>query len=504
MQTSTHSSNTFLAHGMTKIGSDKRGNPRIWIEGKKLEQAGFTPQARYQMKIDTHRMRIELKVNPEGHRIVSHRQRRGADIPIVDIVNAETLKPFVNAETLRIDFANGTIIIEPAAREARRMRREARTLGRLKANQPLRTGSVSTGLGILSYALHQGLATEGLESEMAFSVEIDQEYQDLCAERNPAWHANTKAINMPLQDFAFDPVASATVEEVDILEAGIPCTAHSIAGRSKKQLAMPEHDPIAGHLVVGFLAIVAKVNPSVVIVENVPQYADSASFAILTNQLTEWGYHVDHTILRGEEHGCLEHRNRMAMIATSKGMQANVVEQIEDIAAKADISIKPVLGDILEDIEPDSGLWSKMEGLKKKEVRDRKAGKGFRMQILEPESKKVGTIGRGYAKIRSTEPKLKHPSNPDLMRQFTPVEHARIKGIPESLVEGLSVTTAHEMLGQSIVAAPFRALGEAVGRELCLWKGGAARKAVAPKVLFQNTSASKTNKIKDPEQLGLF
>jgi len=503
MQTSTHSNNAILAHGMTKIGSDKRGNPRIWIEGKKLEQAGFTPQARYQMKIDTEKMRIELRVNPEGHRIVSHRQRRGSDIPIVDIVNAETLKPFVNAETLRIDFTSGTIIIEPAAREARRMRREARTLGRLKNNQPLRTGSVSTGLGVLSYAIHQGLATGGLKSEMAFSVEIDQEYQDLCAERNPAWHQTTKAINMPLQEFAFDPVASASVEEVDILEAGIPCTAHSIAGRSKKRLAMPEHDPVAGNLVVGFLAIVAKVNPTVVIVENVPQYADSASFAILTNQLTEWGYHVDHTILRGEEHGCLEHRNRMAMIATSRSMQANVVAQIEEMTARAEAFIKPVLGDVLEDIEPDSGLWSKMEGLKKKEIRDREAGKGFRMQILEPKSEKVGTIGRGYAKIRSTEPKLKHPSNPDLMRQFTPVEHARIKGIPEEMVEGLSVTTAHEMLGQSIVAAPFRALGEAIGRELCMWKGGEMRQAKILRPMIQKAqNNAKTEQ--EPEQLGLF
>ena len=33
----------------TKLASDKRGNPRIWIEGRKLEAAGFLPQSRYRM-----------------------------------------------------------------------------------------------------------------------------------------------------------------------------------------------------------------------------------------------------------------------------------------------------------------------------------------------------------------------------------------------------------------------------------------------------------------------
>lgn len=458
---------TAIAHATTKLASDKRGNPRIWLEGRKLAQAGFTPQARYRMTIDADKRRIELTVAKDGDRTVSRRSRGGREMPIVDIVNAGALKPFLPAGTLRIDFSAGVVVIEPSASDARRMRREERTLSRLKAEMPLRCGSVSTGLGVLSHALHEGLCATGHESELAFSVEIDQEYQDLCAERNPAWHASTKAINMPLQEFAFDRAAIDNIEEIDILEAGIPCTAHSIAGRSKKKLAMPEHDPVAGHLVVGFLAIVAMANPTVVIVENVPQYAESASFAILTNQLTEWGYDVDHAILKGEDFECLEHRHRMAMVATSRGMSARVHDAI---IRKCGTTI--AIADVLEDVSDDSTLWSEMTYLKDKEARDRIAGKGFRMQILGPEDTKVGTIGRGYAKVRSTEPKLRHPSNPALLRQFTPVEHARIKGIPESMVTDLPMTTAHEMLGQSIVAAPFRALGEALGSELTGWSNG--------------------------------
>lgn len=454
-----------IGFASTRVGSDKRGNPRLWIEGRKLERAGFSPQARYRMTVDADARRITLELAKDGDRMVSRRERRGAEMPVIDIANSGALSSFKVVETLRIDFARGAITIEPSAAEARRIDREQRTLGRMKAGTPLRTGSVSTGLGVLSHAIHSGLADKGLTSELAFSVEIDPQYQELCAERNPIWRDDTMAVTMPMQEFAFDPKALSRVEQVDVLEAGIPCTAHSIAGRSKKALAIPEDDPVAGHLVVGFLAIVAACNPSVVIVENVPQYLESASFSILRNQLEEWHYDVEATILRGEDHDCLEHRNRMALIATSRGMAASV-------------EIVPHLGDgrrlldVLEDIPADSPLWSPMDYLRAKEERDLEAGKGFRMQILDEKATKVGTIGRGYAKVRSTEPKLRHPTEPNLLRQFTPVEHARIKGVPEEMVSDLPVTTAHEMLGQSIVAAPFRALGRGIGDELKRWAGG--------------------------------
>ena len=477
----------------TKLASDKRGNPRIWIEGRKLEAAGFLPQSRYRMTIDADARRIILALDDQGDRTVSRRTRRGSENPIIDIANAGALRSFEGIETLRIDFTKGTLTIEPSAVEARRQRREQRTKSRLDAHLPLRAGSVSTGLGVLSHAIHEGLAHAGRISELAFSVEIDQEYQDLCAARNPAWHTDTVAINMPLQEFAFDRDAIGRIEEVDILEAGIPCTAHSIAGRSKKKLAMPEHDPVAGHLVVGFLAIVAATNPSVVLVENVPQYADSASFSILCNQLREWQYDVTHVILKGEDFDCLEHRHRMALLATSRGMKADILSALET-GGEGAITV----GDILEDVPVDCDAWSEMRYLKDKETRDRIAGKGFRMQILGPEDTKVGTIGRGYAKIRSTEPKLRHPTEPNLLRQFSPVEHARIKGIPEEMVEGLPITTAHEMLGQSIVAAPFRALGIAIGRELGRWGEGTGPVESASDII------KTTEKQEGPLQLGLL
>lgn len=492
--------NRSISIATTRLSSDKRGNPRIWIEGKKLEKSGFLPSRRYKMTVDETGMKVTLELDNEGDRMVSRRSRHGNEDPVVDIANKKALSHLDGIEILRVDFRDGIITIEPSAVEARRHSREKRTSERLKSGAALRCGSVSTGLGVLSYAIHHGLEQSGIESELAFSVEIDSEYQDLCAARNPVWRDDTQAINMPLQEFAFDRQAASEIEQVDILEAGIPCTAHSRAGVSKKHLEIPEHDPVAGHLVVGFLSIVAACNPTVVIVENVPQYIESASCAILQNQLREWGYDVSINVLRGEDYGCLENRHRMALVATSKGMNTYIVPEI--------IKTKTIrVEDILEDIPGDSPLWSTMAYLKKKEERDREEGKGFRMQILNEASTKVGTIGRGYAKVRSTEPKLCHPTNPELLRQFTPREHARIKGIPEEMVEGLPVTVSHEMLGQSIITHPFIVLGEAVGHGLQGWISGVVRPRVnipKPEINRENIQNDNDRAKTMPVQLGLF
>jgi len=76
------------------------------------------------------------------------------------------------------------------------------------------------------------------------------------------------------------------------------------------------------------------------------------------------------------------------------------------------------------------------------------------------------TITKGYAKVRSTDPKPQHPTDPRLLRQFTLAEHVRMKGIPDHLIAGLGVTLGHELLGQSICYAPFRAVGALVGQAM--------------------------------------
>jgi DNA (cytosine-5)-methyltransferase 1 len=465
------------ALSIARIGSDKRGTARIWLEGRRLANAGFVPAARYEISIDETSKSITLSLAANGERMVSRKMRGEAELPVIDLANGRLLETFDGLETVKIRFEDGAVVISPTANDLRRLERTQRLRKRLNAGEPLAVGSVSTGLGVLALAMHEGLEKAGLQSSLKFAVDIEPAYLEQCAKANPAWATKTIAVEAPMQEIAFDPTALSRLPAVDILEAGIPCTAHSPAGRAKKSLAKPEDDPQAGHLVAGFLAIAAAVNPAVILVENVPSYMTSASFSILTNQLKEWGYDVHATVLHGEEFGCLEHRDRMAMVAVTEGVNFDLE------ALPMPESDPALLGDYLEDVPLDSPLWSTMSYLREKEERDIAAGKGFRMQIFNPESSKIATLTRGYAKIRSTDPKLQHPTDPSLLRQITPIEHARIKGVPEKMIEGLGISIAHQMLGQSILAKPFRALADHIGKALVAWQHGITLPKAPPRAV---------------------
>jgi len=85
------------------------------------------------------------------------------------------------------------------------------------------------------------------------------------------------------------------------------------------------------------------------------------------------------------------------------------------------------------------------------------------------------TIHRGSPRIYldtkggSTDPLLAHPEREGVYRLFTANEHARIKEIPEHLIEGMSQSKAHQLLGQSVLFTPVKALFERIGISLLNW-----------------------------------
>ena len=124
------------------------------------------------------------------------------------------------------------------------------------------------------------------------------------------------------------------------------------------------------------------------------------------------------------------------------------------------------IADSLEPIAEDDKRWDTYGYLVEKQERDIAAGKGFRMAMLTPESESVPVLVRNYAKIQSTGAFLQHPTKPGYMRLFTEIEHGRFKGAPEGFVESLGVsrTTVHQGLGQSVIYPVFKAVGSALGR----------------------------------------
>lgn len=351
-------------------------------------------------------------------------------------------------------------IILPMAVEIAKKERMARLKSKLEKGEPLTVGSLSHGGGVLSHAIHTGMADAGLKTRLSFANEIRPELLEQAHDFNDAWDSNTIPLAAPMQELAFDAWAMNHLPKVEVIEAGIPCSGASVSGRAKNGAGHAEAHPEVGHLIVPFLAIIAKVQPLCVVLENVKQWQNTASMCIFRNTLRDFGYTVHETVLKGSEWNELENRERLCVLAVSEGLDLDFAN-----LHKPDPIVRKI-GEILDPIKDDDESWDEMAYLKRKQQSDIEKGSNFMMQIVTSESTSCPTLTKGFAKRRSTDPKLAHPTNPDLLRQFTPGEHARLKGAPEKLVEGLGVTIAHEILGQSVCYGPFRAVGRLVAETL--------------------------------------
>lgn len=447
------------SYELTRIGQH-RGSPRLWLQGLMVAHAGFLPGCRFGIRKDEMRHMIVLELNEAGPRLVSYKRQGTRQTPVIDINSAPDLDVLDGFTAVRVIMQSLRIVILPGVVELAKKERLARLYAKLAAGGEILMGSVSHGGGILSHALHVGLQESGLKPRLAFANEIRPELLEHVAQHNDAWDSETIALAAPLQEMAFDTWATGKLPKVEILEGGLPCSGASISGRSKRGLGHAEEHPEVGHLVVPFIALIAKVQPAVIVLENVRQYLTTASMSILRNHLRDFGYQMHETVLQASDWNVLERRERMCMVAITEGVAFN----LDGLRRPKPVSRH--IADVLDSIDDDAPCWSAMAGLKAKEERDRASGKGFAMQVVTAASTSCPTITKGYAKVRSTDPKIAHPSNPQLLRQFTVSEHARIKGIPEHLASGLSQTVGHEVLGQSICYAPFEAVGRLIGQAL--------------------------------------
>lgn len=427
---------------------ENRGIPRIFIESARLRDAGLEVGARYRASYDEKAKKVTLVVDSAGERLVCRRKRGDEEVPLIDLNNRK-LDMFGSAGRVVVAIHPDHIEITLHHHSAREVERVERLVQQIAAGS-VDVGELCAGGGVMAEAVHAGLTDGGLSPHTAFVVEKEPEYLASLQRNCGAVDKRTLLVEGGIQEVDY-----SVLPKVSILAAGLPCTGASLSGRAKNKLAAAEEHESAGHLFVAFLRIIEQCNPAVVVLENVVPYASTMSFQVIKACLTEWGYSVEHRVL-GRSLGAFEDRERMVMLATSRGLDV----RFEDVLP---VSTPPVrLAELLEDVPVDSERFKTYDYLKAKEERDIAAGKGFRQQLLTPDATSCGTIGRGYNKVRSTEPRLVHPTDAQKSRLFTPTEHARVKGIPERLVAGLSDTTAHEILGQSVLFPVFRAVGRAL------------------------------------------
>lgn len=427
-----------------------RGRPRLYFQALKLSAHGFAPGKRY--SVQTTGAKVTLRADPNGAYVVS----RKGDTPIIDINSSETLAPFVNADAVKVTFGEGTITIGRLASHVNKVDR----LARLKSDG---VGGVAVmglafGGGILDNAAHAGMVDAGLKPRAVLVNEIDNDLLDHAQRANPVIEKDTVLVSAPMQEVIQDEDFMATVPRADVLVAGIPCSGASKAGKSKNGNAIMEAHPEVGHLAHAFLVFLQRAQPSVFLLENVPEYADSASAQIIRQQARDMGYTTHEVVLDASEFGSMEKRVRWFMVGATQGVQLDLSN-----LAPARPPVRTVAS--ILDTQGDHH-WGTFQYLKDKAVRDKEAGKGFQMQIVDRNATRVPTLRKGYHKGGSTDPLLQHPDNANMLRLFSGDEHARIKGVDPKLVSGLSNTDKHIVLGQGVCPGPVRAIAKRIGEAL--------------------------------------
>jgi len=444
----------------TKIGQS-RDVPRIWLEGYKLIRAGLKIGARYGLiKGEPDSDRLELKEVGEEFVgtafCVSKRERNGVTTPLIEIRTKLLHTIFKNIERVKVAIRNGRIVVTSSFIETRIRERITRLMTKLRNKEKLAVCSLFHGGGVIDKALHSGLRRAGLSSFVQVGVEIDSDYLDASLRNNPEiWTEDSVAICSDIREinWTHNPLSA------DICIGGVPCTSSSKAGRAKNKNKIIEEHDAAGTLFLDFLNAIEATNPAIVEMENVIEYSSSAGMATIRSRLSSLGYVVYEEFLSGGDFGVLEDRRRMVMVAITRGLEIEYdFSKLRSVKQK-----EAMIQDVLEPIPLTSEMWKPYDYLATKEIRDKANGKNFARQLLTGLESSCGTIGRGYAKARSTEPFIKHPTDSKLSRLLTALEHARVKGIPAEVINGVSTTCAHEILGQSVVFPKLESVNALLG-----------------------------------------
>ena len=411
---------------------DTKRARRVWIEGTKLAAAGFPAGTRYDIAIAQHAKRIIIAASPAGSKTVSSCTRGGKSRPIIDL-HSKAIEALYEADTrLRIVFEQDLITIEPHHEDTGRAVREDQ-FKRNAEKGTLREGSLFTGGGVSTQAIHEGLGGTG---SLKFVCEAELKYVESAGANCLAVDDGTAVIVGRVEE-----VEDQFYSDVDVLSFSMPCNIVSKAGKAKHGKS-----ELDGAEVFGVVRAIRSSNPAVVISENVVAAQTSPVYQLLKAELRRSGYKVFEQVLDSSHTDSFENRPRYWLVAISEGIAPEHFE-VSKVARSG-----TQLSELLDDDKTVAELWAENTYLKEKAERDAakaKTGGGsyFARQLLTGAETACGVIGRFYNKKRSSEPFV---TRGNLERLFTPAEHARVKSIPANLIAGLPKSIAHEILGQSV------------------------------------------------------
>ena len=304
------------------------------------------------------------------------------------------------------------------------------------------------------------IAMQNLGGECVFSSEWDEKAKQ-------TYEANFGEV--PFGDITLEETKSFIPKQFDILCAGFPCQAFSIAGRRGG------FEDTRGTLFFDVAEIIRRHQPKAFFLENVKgltSHDKGRTLKTILNTLREdLGYFVpEPEILNAKNFGVPQNRERIFIVGFRKDLG------IVDFKYPEPTGIQKVFIDIREkEAVPTKYYLSTqyVDTLRKHKQRHEDKGNGFGYEIIPDNGIAnaivVGGMGRERnlvidARITDFTPttKIKGEVNREGIRKMTPREWARLQGFPEHFKIVVADASAYKQFGNSVAVPAIEATAEKI------------------------------------------
>ena len=308
------------------------------------------------------------------------------------------------------------------------------------------------------------IAMQTLGGECVFSSEWDK-YSQITYSENFG--------ETPHGDITSEETKRNIPKKFDVLCAGFPCQAFSIAGKRGG------FEDTRGTLFFDVAEIIRRHKPKAFFLENVKglrNHNGGRTLATILNVLqNDLSYFVpEPQIINAKNFGVPQNRERIFIVGFRKDLgikEFNYPLTVDDTKTFADVKE--------ENIVRTRYYMSTqyLDTLRKHRARHESKGNGFGYEIIEDNQIAnaivVGGMGRERNLVRdhrltdfTPETKIKGEVNREGIRRMTPREWARLQGFPESFIIPVADVHAYRQFGNSVAVPAIRATAKRLVKTL--------------------------------------
>jgi DNA (cytosine-5)-methyltransferase 1 len=333
----------------------------------------------------------------------------------------------------------------------------------LQKNKTIKVIDLFAGIGGIRLGFKNAAEEFGLNIDCVYTSEIDKYACQTYSKNYPQDDHN------PLNDIT--KLDEKTVPDFDVVLAGFPCQAFSIAGKRGG------FEDTRGTLFFDVARIIKEKKPAAFLLENVKglvNHRGGKTLSTILNVLkNDLGYRsVQFKVLNARNFGVPQNRERIYIVGFKEGGGGfkypailDDTKVLEDIIEEETVSVKYYLSETY------------VSSMRKHKERHLSKGNGFGYEIRAHDDVANAIVCGGMGKERNLlidnrqkdlipVTKIRGNVNLEGIRRMTPIEWERLQGFPDDWTAGVADVHRYKQLGNSVAVPAVQAVARNIVKEL--------------------------------------